>query len=446
MTEIKKKKITVRKPRKRATEGAIKISRKRPASDHVVDLKTSSTVAGAIMPERTGYELPLDREVEVPVTTAPRWPFSIYKKIAVSFIVVVLLGLAAVSYFALVKLEVVIKPRVEAVTAAAPFTIYDRPDTYTLPAGAILGLVREMELEYTASYPASGEEVIGAEVSGTITLTNTYSKDQPLVATTRLLTPSNQLLRLRSTVVVPAGGSVQAEVYGEAIDPSFTLADTRLTIPGLWAGLQDKIYGEAKAGDVLYKEQKKLNITQADIDRAIEEAKQALIDKAAKEISDTYSAYDQRLYQVDNQSISFEVDGKVGEEKPQVTIKMAGKVAVVAFKNETITNLDETALASVLGENQSLVDSSETATSFKLISADVVQNIAEVELEAGAQAIAAPNTEVVERKKLVGLKKLQIESYLDSLPSVESYELKFSPAFLKVAPQLVDRITVKVQE
>lgn len=302
-----------------------------------------------------------------------------------------------------------------------------------------------MDVENTASYQSTGVQAIGAEVSGTVTIFNKYIKDQPLVATTRLLTDTKQLLRLKSSVVVPAGGSVNTEVYGDTSDPSFTLADSHLTIPGLWAGLQDKIYGEAKAGAVSYKEKKKITVTQADLDRAVADSKQALTDQAAKDITNVYAAYDQKLFKLDDQSVTFSFDAKVGDEKPQVTIKMSGKVTVVAFKRQSVADLDKTALESNLVNGQSLVDATSSNANFKLVSSNTVQNIAEVELDVSGQAVTKTGADLIDRQKLVGLKKDQIDSYLKSLPGIESYTLHFTPSFLHIAPQLVDRITITTE-
>jgi hypothetical protein len=246
-------------------------------------------------------------------------------------------------------------------------------------------------------------------------------------------------------VTVPAGGSVEAQIYGETIDPSFTLADTKLTIPGLWAGLQDKIYATAAAGAVSYKEQKQLFVKQADLDNAIAEAKKALSAEADKDITEAYPDYDQRLYKVEDQSVAFSFDAKAGDTKDEVSITMSAKVTVVAFKNSSIAQLGNSALESTLNSGQSLVNGTDAKPTLTLKSADISQNLAELELAASGQVTAATAKDLVDHSKLVGLTKAQLESYLNSLPTIESYELHFRPSFIKVAPQLADRITVTIK-
>ncbi len=434
--ETKDKKVPVRRSRRVSADGPISVKRARSTSTpHILDLSSEEVKISAapIIHAAPSYD------------SAERSPLRLYKKIAVTFIVFAVLTLAVVSYFAMVRLDINVTPRVTPIAAAANFTVYDRPETYELPAGSILGIVREMDVEYNGNYKATSETVTGAQVSGTVTIVNNYSKDQPLIATTRLLSSTNQLLRLSNAVVVPAGGSVQADVYGETADPSFTLSDSRLTIPGLWAGLQDKIYAEAKVGEVSYKEVKKYAITQADLDQAISEGKKALLDESTNDIQDVYAAYDQKMYKLNEDSIAFSFDAKAGDEKENFTMKMSGKVTVVAFKKASIGQLDKTALDSVTENKQTVLESAPASSSFELVSADINQNIAEVKLNVAAQAATTTADDIVDRQKLVGLTRSQIETYLDSLGTIEKYELIFKPSFFKIAPQLVDRISVSVK-
>lgn len=437
-----KKKLPVSRPR-RSTSGNIAVKKNLSEGEtiHVVNLKKP------LVSERVVEQPVFSLDPARPTTVAKgHWSLKLYRKLALTFILVAVVILMVVAYFAAVKLDITVTPKVTAVKASSVFTIYDRPENFSLPASSILGIVREMEADYSGSYQTTGGEVTGAEVSGRVVIVNRYVKDQPLVATTRLLTPTNQLLRLRDTVMVPAGGSVEANVYGDSADPSFTLADTKLTIPGLWAGLQDKIYAEAKAGAVTYKEKRKTVVTQADLDRAVAGAKQALIEKVTADIESAYSTYDEKLYQLDNDSVTFSFDAKVGDEKSEVKIDMTSKVVVVAFKKSSLLDLNKVTLESGLQSGQALIEDSASKPAFKVNSADIVNNIAEIELLVDGSAKIKSESDLIDRQKLVGLNRQQIEAYLNSQPNIASYELDFRPSFLKIAPQLADRISVTVKQ
>lgn len=431
------KKVPIKRTRKISQDGVIPIKRSRSSNGaHVVDLSSG--------PEEIAVPA-IQVIASAPARQSSRSPLRLYKKIALTFVIFAVLTLAIISYFAMVKLEIDITPKVSSVAAAAEFSVYDRPDNFELPAGSIFGLVRSMDIEQTSSHTSSASSVTGAEVSGTVTIYNKYVKDQPLVATTRLLTATNQLLRLKDTVTVPAGGSVVVEVYGETADPSFALADARLTIPGLWAGLQDKIYAEAKANEVAYKEIKKFSVAQSDLDAAVVAGKKALLEKAKQDIDETYPAYDEKILNLDNQSISFSFDAKAGDEKENFSMTMSAKVTVVAFSKSAVGELDQTALASALKDKQSIIESSQDDSSFELVSADTEDNVAQIKLNVAAEATTATPSDIVDVNKLIGLNRAQISSYLDELGTIESYELTFSPSFFEIAPQLPERITVRVK-
>lgn len=443
-----KKKPTVRRPRKKTTKttskSTVKVTRSRkvsPVSDkNLLDL--SHTFSAPVVEDFVFPEAP-HVEPEI-IAKPPRLSSRLYRVISLPFVVLSLLFLGLVIYVTVIRLDITIVPKVKTVEATTNFTVYDRPKEYQVPSGSTLGLVRAMDIEYTQVSPASGKKVTGAEVSGTVVLINNYSKDQPLVASTRLLTPDNQLLRLTETVVVPAGGKITASVYAETSDPSFTLTDTRLTIPGLWAGLQNQIYGEAKIGSVTYKEKAEYSITQTDIDQAVINGKTSLLAKAKADIEAAYAAYDQTLYEIDEESLVFTVDGKVGDTKEEVTVKLTAEIIVVAFNKDTVAGVLGTALSAAGSSDDGLSEAA--GPNFSIISADVQQNVAEVQVETSGTTIAQSGDEIINTKKIVGLRRNQLEAYLQTQPEVESYELTFYPAFWQWSPYFANKIFVSIKE
>ncbi|QQS60618.1 hypothetical protein IPN41_01430 [Candidatus Falkowbacteria bacterium] len=443
-----KKKPTVRRPRKKTTKttskSTVKVTRSRKVSavsdKNILDL--SSPFSAPIVED---FVLPEVQPLEPQVIAPPsRFTSRLYRRISVPFVVLSLLFLGLVIYVTFIRLDITIVPKVKSVETKTNFTVYDRPEDYEVPGGSTLGLVRGMDIEYTQVSPSSGKKITGAEVSGTVVLINNYNKDQPLVATTRLLTPGNQLLRLTETVVVPAGGTITATVYAETADPSFALTNTRLTIPGLWAGLQDKIYAEAKVGSVSYKEKAEFSITQTDIDQAITSGKVALLEKAKTDIESTYDLYDQKLYILDEESLDVTVEGQVGEVKKDVTVKLKGSITVVAFNKANISGVLGTALSAVGSSDDGLSET--TNPKFTVTSADVKQNVAEIQVEMLGTSIASTGEEIINPKKIVGLRRNQLEAYIQNQPEVESYELTFYPAFWQWSPYFANKISVSLKK
>lgn len=169
---------------------------------------------------------------------------SIYRKAAISFFVFTAVLLLLVAYLVLPKAIIVITPDVVKVEYSYVFTVAPEGNA---PAAAdtLSGTFLTTEIRQDKTFPVSGLETGYKKVTGQVRLTNNYSKDQPLVATTRLQNEEGKLFRLKEGVIVPAGGEEVAEIYAADSEAVFNpqAISNHLIIPGLWDGLQDKIYG-----------------------------------------------------------------------------------------------------------------------------------------------------------------------------------------------------------
>lgn len=167
---------------------------------------------------------------------------SVYRKAAISFLVLTIGLLVLVAYVVLPKALIVITP--VAKTFDENVTLMVRENLIG-EEGEIRGVPITVNLSLEQTFDSTGEEEITENISGNVTLVNNYFKDQSLIRTTRLITQDGVLLRLDASVTVPAGGTVEAQVYlDDEATPISNLQQGRLTIPGLWEGLQDQIYGE----------------------------------------------------------------------------------------------------------------------------------------------------------------------------------------------------------
>ena len=116
---------------------------------------------------------------------------NIYRKISFSFVALTVILVAAVLYFGFSKVTLVIIPTQEKINDSMSLEIIDKVDGSVVGQGQIKGIVRQVPVEQERTFAASGKEVLGEDVSGKVTIINNYMKNQPLVATTRLLTADN---------------------------------------------------------------------------------------------------------------------------------------------------------------------------------------------------------------------------------------------------------------
>lgn len=380
-----------------------------------------------------------------PLKAKPGEPKNIYKKIAVSFVVLTLILVAAVLYFGFSKLTITIIPAQEKITDSSTMEVVSQTGGSSLTAEQIYGVVKQVPVVESREFSADGKEILGEEVTGKVTIINNYIKNQPLVATTRLLSSDNKLYRLKNTVNVPAGGRVETEVYADTAKPDMAIAAGKFTIPGLWAGIQDKIYAESKE-PMKYSQKIKYVIKQSDIDNAVSQLKNDLLANAKTQVGQAYKDYAQALFAVDNNSVTQDVSGKVGEEKERFSIKMKTMVTVVAFNDDEIYNQVKAKMAATLADDKEVSKFNKQDMSYVLESSDINRGTATVKVDAIAKAALKDGTKIIKKNNLAGLSYEQLRAYLNSLPEVAGYQIKFFPSFVKKAPNLVDRIEIVIKK
>jgi len=108
------------------------------------------------------------------------------------------------------------------------------------------------------SFPASGSETVERKASGKVTIYNAYSSEsQPLVKTTRFITPEGKVYRIISSVTVPGAkisegkiqpSSVETDIVADAPGDSYNTGPVaKLLIPGFQGSPKyDGFYGEFK--------------------------------------------------------------------------------------------------------------------------------------------------------------------------------------------------------
>ena len=375
----------------------------------------------------------------------PRRSIRLYKNIAYGFIGLTVVMLAFMFYFMFVKVTIVLIPNQERVSNNMIFDIFDQENNDRESLAGIPGVVQQIEISEEHVYDSSGTEVIGKEAVGRVTIINNYNKNQPLVATTRLLSAESKLYRIKETVNVPAGGSLEVEIYADDPSPEMAVESTRFTIPGLWAGLQDKIYAESKEA-VVYQQKVKKHVTQDDLENSKRELKQLLLAKAKAEINESYSTYSQIIYKIDESSIKGETFAEVEEEINEFRSTMSAKVVVVAFDDKASANLARQKFTTGLSENKELISFDNENIIYNLNNYDYVEGAATVNAMFEGKVTLKENSDIIEIDKILGLNKSQLEVYLNEIPEIAGYQINFYPSFIHRVPKLVDRINIEIKK
>lgn len=393
------------------------------------------------------------QEGETAARVAPQGKsLRLYRRMAFKFILATAVLLGFVFYFFFPKLNITITPQSEAINDSFSFVVSSATTTAATNEGEaeaekkVKGQIKEIIVSAEKNYQVIGQEIEGEQiVKGQVTIINRYNKSQPLVAKTRLLSPDGKLFRIQDSVNVPAGGEVTVNIYADKPGADMALsASTHFTIPGLWAGLQDKIYAENK-NNFSYESQVNYAVSQKDIDLAKKDIDELLNLKAKNEI-DSNGGDDIVLYNEVADSFNYSTDVKVGDEKSQFTVKASKKIAVINFSKEIISDMAEARLSLLVPDDKQLSGFDGKQVTYSLEDYDSSSSLATVKAYFGASMFLKSDSSLLDKKKMVGLNRKQISKYLDSFPEIKSYNLNFSPSFISNAPSLPDKISINVKK
>lgn len=397
------------------------------------------------MPTKTAVDIFSDNDLEKKVEKVELKSRSLhlYRKISISFILLTAALLAVIFYFSFVKVNIAVVLKQASVSNNMVVDVYN--EGAAARDGAVIGAVSKLRLEQTKNYVSTGSNSVGSEATGTATIINNFSKNQPLVAQTRLLSPDGQLFRLKDTVNVPANGSIKVEIFADQPTKASAIAPSKFTIPGLSSDLQTKIYAETTSA-ISYQEKLQKYVTQADFDTALADLKQVLVTEAQTQVGDTLKqTYNQVLYQLDDNSVVSTFDAKVNDPKDTFNYKLAADIVVVAFNDQDIKKLAEQKLKDSLSDGQELLSFDQDKLVYTLSSYDATQKSASLNVAFSGTELPK-QTAILDKQKLVGLSAGQLNNYLASIPEISSFTVKFSPSFINNVPSLTDRIIIKVDQ
>ncbi|MDD5527725.1 MAG: hypothetical protein PHO56_01985 [Patescibacteria group bacterium] len=374
-------------------------------------------------------------------------PVGMYRKISIFFIFLTLALLAAAFYFFIVSLTVEVTPKSERISDKLDIIVANSSSNQAganlSGAAGINGSVEQIPVKEQKIYEATGANVLGQEITGKVSIINNYSQDKTLVATTRLLTSDGKLFRIKDKISIPAGGSTEVEIYTDEPSPEMAIGPTTFNIPGLWAGLQDKIYAKSATAFVYQSNVQKF-VQAMDIEKAAQDIKESLIKKVNDQFASNYKGFDKVIVQIDKDSLVSSSSVKANMKVNSFNLSLSANVDIVAFHTADVLKLAEDKLISVMPAGEKLAGLNQDETQYNLISGDFKNGTANLEVPFVGTMSLSDIGNAVDKTKLVGLSGAQIVSYLNSLDKFSDVKLIFMPSFINKAPSLVDRIKIVI--
>lgn len=374
-------------------------------------------------------------------------PQNLYKKIGFSFIILTVILVVAVVYFSFSQATITVKPAPEKVSVEFTARVMPQADlaSYTGVDKAVAGGIYTATVRGRQTFQATPGQKGEAQAIGEVTIINNYSKNQPLVATTRLLTPDGILFRLAETVDVPVGGQVKVKVYADQPGKPGEIGPTKFTIPGLWEGIQDKIYAESDApmtGGI--KDIK--SVTQADLDRAKQELSDNLFKKAieevGKQVGEKISVLPENMVK---EIVTPNFSAKVGNQVDEFTAEMGLKVTAIVADQDALLAIAEEKLKANVSADRKLVGSDPRSFSYKAEKYDLKTKSAEVKVYLDGGLSLKEDSLVLDKDKIAGLSKKEAEQYFFGIPSIKEVKIEFSPFWVTRIPKLRDHIKIVIE-
>ncbi len=360
-----------------------------------------------------------------------------HQRITFGFLALSLLLVILIFYFSFSQVKIYITP--QTTNLKTEFSVQILPDTKEILAGTNImpGKINKIIKKYEKTFPVPEGSAAKGISHGKVKIINNYSKNQPLIKTTRLLTPDGKLFRLNKTVTVPAGGMIEVEVYADQPGPEYDIEPTRFIIPGLWEGLQDKIYAKSSekfSGGWQYKKLVTEELLKKSADNFIKEVKKQ-IDSEIKSKEDYLL-----VYKITNTTWNSNI--KAGQEADKFTITLELDITTVKFKEKDLQNIALNNLIAKTPANQQFINADFSTLKYKLT--EIKNDSADLRVSLTGKSAVRLKKGDLDINKLRGKNKEELKSYLTSLPEISQVKIIFNPPWMNKVPPVKDHIYIEI--
>lgn len=368
-------------------------------------------------------------------------PVRFYKIVALTFLFITLLLLGSIVFMSSKRATITITSKEKPIEATTAVEVTSGSN----PAAGekVRGLVTSTSITARGSFSPTGQKKVSATATGKITIHNESSIDQPLVETTRFLSPDDILFRLKNDVEVPANSTITAEVYSDQKGERYNIGPTKFSIPGLSSARQKVVYGTSKepmTGGV-----KTVGaISKSDIQQARKQLKKKVKEAAEDKFkAKQQSAKDLVVFIRESQA---KTESKIGEKVDKFNMEMEAEAVGVFYKQDKIRQLAEKALMKKAVNDTEVVQVSDKKPTVKFDSYDEQDRSAILTVSISGTSSLNPDSKQLNKVMFFGKTEEEVRRYLLSLEHVHSVDIKFSPAWIDSVPHVSDHVNVVVKK
>lgn len=367
---------------------------------------------------------------------------AVYRNIAFSFLALTIIVVIGALWVSSVHARVSIKVKRNIANVDTFIEVAKTPEQGQLQ-GRVVHDVFEKIQEFSVNEQAATS--VSAVVSGTVKITNNYSRPQTLVQKTRLLTADGRLYRIDKTVTLDPKETVLVTAHSDQAGTNYGLpVGTKLTIPGLWIDLQKWIYAESVSGFTGGAQTTKV-VSAGDVNQSQQALQDAVFQQAKKALNakagvgtDWSVVYVQKVIDSKNNVTP-------GQSADQFLASLKLDVTAVYYPTKDMEAIIRQKLKDKVPEGRELLDYDPTHVVYTVDSADSKVERARIDISARASSRLTVTSPQLSKEALYGLTDEEAKTKLLATDGVESVDIKIRPSWIHKLPSTKDRLDVVVE-
>lgn len=359
--------------------------------------------------------------------------------VALACAAVIVLG--TVIFISTGKAEVTIKPTEESLDLRLTVTASDNissvdPVTMSLP-----GQVFNIQKSVTKNFPATGHVDVAQKARGTITVHNELAVNQPLVATTRFESADHHIFHTLTSVVVPAGKTIDVQVIATKAGSDYNVPAGTFTIPAFQERGDttkfQKVYGKSVSPMHSGTGGKSTVATESDLATA----KQALTIQLTANIKDELSSQVKELKVLENTEVSvgqFTSNPPIDAAATTFSAQLAGSLVTVGFKQ---SDLDSLIAKYVDTQKNKKVLPEKLQLTYENVRWDDAKDGLVFDVRVKGPGYTKIDQQRI-AKEILGKNDDQIRAYLGGITGIQEANVSLSPFWVRSIPRSQDKVQV----
>lgn len=403
-------------------------------------------VIGNGQPERPEPSAPVASPSSAPspkgaAVFAANASLAVYRRIATFFVLFTAGLVALVCYMVFTRATVVVM--------SAPQEVNDDflVDVSKAPTeGELGGGVYELTDSLTRTFPASSLVDMAVAAEGRVRIESRLSRSQTLVATTRLLAADGRLFRTKKTVVVPAGGGAEVDVFATVSGKEGEADEADFSIPGLNDDVRRffrvKVVAPISGGT--------RNIRAVTAEDA-EKAKAALVEELSRTLKDRLRASAAAGGTVaggEFLTVTTLSDGSSvppGQEAESFDMTVQVKAVGVFYDKKAFRDAVRADLERQLPVGRTVSEVKEQDADIRVEKTDLAAGRATLRVAVRGTSVLSQDNPSLDPSKIAGITADAAKRYLEKLEGVSSASVTVSPIWSSRLPQVTRRIRVEVR-